>query len=72
MNELLRTYVEAWPGVWMVDTARYLVGAGLMAGIVAVFWRAGLARRKLQVREPRATIAAASSWRPCGPPWSSP
>jgi sterol desaturase/sphingolipid hydroxylase (fatty acid hydroxylase superfamily) len=50
MNDLLQTYVEAWPGIWLVDTARYLVAAALMAATVAVFWRSGLARRKLQVR----------------------
>jgi sterol desaturase/sphingolipid hydroxylase (fatty acid hydroxylase superfamily) len=35
-----------------MDTARYLVGATLMATILALFWRAGLARRKLQPRDP--------------------
>jgi lathosterol oxidase len=52
MNELLRVYLSAWPTVWAMDTARYLVGATLMATILAVFWRAGLARRKLQARDP--------------------
>jgi sterol desaturase/sphingolipid hydroxylase (fatty acid hydroxylase superfamily) len=44
----LQIYVEAWPGVWLVDTARYLVAAALMAATVAALWRSGLARRKLQ------------------------
>ncbi|MDI1284013.1 MAG: sterol desaturase family protein [Reyranella sp.] len=52
MNELLQVYLSAWPTVWAMDTARYLVGATLMATILAVFWRTGLARRKLQARDP--------------------
>ncbi len=52
MNELLHVYLSAWPTVWAMDTARYLVGATLMAAILALFWRAGLARRKLQPRDP--------------------
>ncbi len=51
MNELLHVYLSAWPTVWAMDTARYLVGATLMATILALFWRAGLARRKLQSRD---------------------
>jgi sterol desaturase/sphingolipid hydroxylase (fatty acid hydroxylase superfamily) len=50
MRDLLQSYVDAWPGVWLVDTGRYLVAAALMAAIVAVFWRSGLAREKLQAR----------------------
>src|SRR5262249_18816368 len=50
MNDLLRTYFDAWPGVWAMDTARYVVAATLMAAIVAAFWQSGLARRKLQNR----------------------
>lgn len=52
MNELLQVYLSAWPTVWAMDTARYLVAATLMATILALFWRAGLARRKLQARDP--------------------
>ncbi len=52
MNELLQVYLSAWPTVWAMDTARYLVAATLMAAILALFWRAGLARRKLQPRDP--------------------
>src|SRR4029450_5925316 len=51
MDELLHTYIRAWPQVWAMDTARYLVAASLMALVLAVFWRAGLARRKLQARQ---------------------
>ena len=51
MNELFQTYVSAWPGIWIMDTARYLLAAALMAAILRVFWRAGLARRKLQTRD---------------------
>ena len=52
MNELLHVYLSAWPTVWVMDTARYLVAATLMASILALFWRAGLGRRKLQSRDP--------------------
>ncbi len=52
MNELWHVYLSAWPTVWAMDTARYLVAATLMATILALFWRAGLARRKLQARDP--------------------
>lgn len=52
MNELWHVYLSAWPTVWAMDTARYLVAATLMATILALFWRAGLARRKLQPRDP--------------------
>ncbi len=52
MNELLHIYLSAWPAVWAMDTARYLVAATLMATVLALFWRAGLARRKLQPRDP--------------------
>jgi sterol desaturase/sphingolipid hydroxylase (fatty acid hydroxylase superfamily) len=51
MNELLHTYVHALPGVWVMDTGRYLIAASAMAAILALFWGAGLARRKLQARE---------------------
>ncbi len=50
MNDLFQTYVSALPGMWMMDTARYLVAATVMATILVVFWRAGLAARKLQTR----------------------
>ncbi|MBI3199422.1 MAG: sterol desaturase family protein [Rhodospirillales bacterium] len=52
MNESMQVYLSAWPTVWAMDTGRYLVGATLMAAILALFWRAGLARRKLQARDP--------------------
>ena len=51
MNELLPIYFEALPGVWLLDTGRYLVAASAMAAILALFWGAGLARRKLQARQ---------------------
>jgi Delta7-sterol 5-desaturase len=50
MNELLQIYVSAWPQIWLVDTARYLIGAALMAAVLRLFWGMGLARRKLQAR----------------------
>ena len=37
MNELWHVYLSAWPTVWVMDTARYLVAATLMATILAVF-----------------------------------
>jgi len=51
MTDLLQTYVSAWPGIWLIDTVRYLAAAALMAAILRIFWRAGLARRKLQARD---------------------
>ncbi|MBX9943172.1 MAG: sterol desaturase family protein [Reyranella sp.] len=51
MNEAMQVYLSAWPAVWAMDTARYLMGATLMATILALFWKAGLARRKLQARD---------------------
>ena len=51
MNDAMQVYLSAWPTVWAMDTARYLVGATLMATILALFWKAGLARRKLQARD---------------------
>lgn len=50
MSDLLKTYFSALPALWVADTARYLVAAALMAAVLAVFWRAGLAARKLQAR----------------------
>jgi len=50
MTELLRAYFSALPGIWIIDTGRYLAAAALMAAILRVFWRAGLSRRKLQAR----------------------
>jgi lathosterol oxidase len=52
MNESMHVYLSAWPTVWVMDTARYLTAATLMAAVLALFWRAGLARRKLQPRDP--------------------
>ena len=51
MNELLEIYLSTWPTVWFMDTARYLIAATLMATVLALFWRAGLSRRKLQPRD---------------------
>jgi len=50
MHDPFETVITALPAIWMMDTARYLVAATLMTIIVAVFWRAGLAERKLQAR----------------------
>ena len=36
MTDLLQTYVSAWPGIWLIDTVRYLVAAALMAAILRV------------------------------------
>ncbi|MGQ3297169.1 sterol desaturase family protein [Reyranella sp.] len=52
MNELWHVYLSAWPTVWARETTRYVVAATLMATILTLFWRAGLARRKLQPRDP--------------------
>lgn len=50
MNDLLQLYASAWPGIWLVDTARYLIAAALMALILRLFWRTAFSRRKLQAR----------------------
>ena len=50
MNELFQTYVSALPGIWLMDTARYVVAAAAMAVVLVVLRRAGLAARKLQTR----------------------
>src|SRR5688572_741539 len=50
MSDLLETYLSALPALWLADTARYLVAAALMSVLLAAFWRAGLAARKLQAR----------------------
>ena len=39
MDEMLSTYIGAWPEAWAVDTARYLVAASVMAAIIATFWQ---------------------------------
>ena len=50
MTDLLQTYISAWPGVWAMDTARYLLAAVSMTAVLVLFWRSSLARRKLQAR----------------------
>ena len=62
MTDLLQTYVSAWPGIWVIDTVRYLLAAALMAAILRIFWRAGLARRKLQLATPPSATFAARFW----------
>ncbi len=42
--------VSLLPILWLIDSARYVVAASLMTAVLAVFWRAGLAERKLQAR----------------------
>lgn len=37
-----------WPIIWLFDTGRYLIAAGLMSAILWLFWDAGLAARKIQ------------------------
>jgi Delta7-sterol 5-desaturase len=46
--ELGEAFGQVWPIIWLFDTGRYLVAAGLMAVILRVFWRAGLSARKIQ------------------------
>ena len=50
MNDPLHFLASVLPLLWLIDAGRYLVAAGLMTAVVAVFWRAGLAARKLQAR----------------------
>lgn len=51
MDDLLQTYLSILPHAWLLDTGRYLIAASLLAVILRLFWRAGLARRKLQMRD---------------------
>jgi sterol desaturase/sphingolipid hydroxylase (fatty acid hydroxylase superfamily) len=39
---------QVWPTIWLFDTGRYLIAAGLMAGILWFFRGPALAARKLQ------------------------
>jgi lathosterol oxidase len=50
MNNPFHSYLSALPVLWLIDAARYLVAASVMAAILAMFWRVGLAERKLQAR----------------------
>jgi lathosterol oxidase len=50
MNDPFESFISTLPLLWMIDSARYLVAAALMTAILALFWRAGLATRKLQAR----------------------
>jgi sterol desaturase/sphingolipid hydroxylase (fatty acid hydroxylase superfamily) len=50
MNDPFHTFLSALPVLWLIDTGRYLVAATVMTAILAVFWRGGLAARKLQAR----------------------
>jgi len=50
--ELAEAFGQVWPVIWLFDTARYLVAAGLMAMILWAFWDAGLRRRKIQSHGP--------------------
>lgn len=46
--ELGEAFGQVWPIIWLFDTGRYLVAAGLMAVILRAFWNAGLGARKIQ------------------------
>lgn len=41
-------FVHVWPAIWLLDTGRYFVAAGIMAVILWLFRDAGLASRKIQ------------------------
>jgi lathosterol oxidase len=51
LGELLQIYFSVWPTVWAMDTARYLIAASALAVVLRLFWRSGLAERKIQARE---------------------
>ncbi len=42
--------LEIWPPILVIEIVRYLLAAGAVALAVKIFWRFGLARRKIQVR----------------------
>jgi len=51
MDDLLHTCLSIWPHAWILDTPRYLIAASLLAIVLRLFWKFGLSRRKLQVRD---------------------
>lgn len=42
--------LHIWSINFVFDVGRYAIAAGAMAAILALFWRAGLSRRKIQAR----------------------
>lgn len=42
--------LEIWPPILAIEIVRYLLAAGAVALVITMFWRFGLARRKIQVR----------------------
>ena len=51
MIELLQKHASALPGIWAMDTARYLLAAGLVALLLRVLAPTVLKHRKIQVRD---------------------
>lgn len=51
LQPLLDAFLNAWPKILAFDLGRYVIASTLMALVLAVFWRAGLARRKIQSRQ---------------------
>jgi Delta7-sterol 5-desaturase len=43
-------FLDVWQDNLIFDVGRYLVAAGFLAGILKLFWNAGLGRRKIQQR----------------------
>jgi Delta7-sterol 5-desaturase len=50
IEDLLAAFIDRWPVIWAFDTGRYLLAAGLMAGVLLLARHAGIALRKLQSR----------------------
>ncbi|HYI06020.1 MAG TPA: sterol desaturase family protein [Reyranella sp.] len=55
MIELLQKHASALPGIWAMDTARYLLAAGLVALLLRVLAPTVLKHRKIQGRDASAT-----------------
>jgi hypothetical protein len=51
MIELLQKHASALPGIWAMDTGRYLLAAGLVALLLRVLAPTVLKHRKIQVRD---------------------
>jgi Delta7-sterol 5-desaturase len=49
---LAEAFGRIWPTIWLFDTGRYLVAAGLMAVILRAFWNVGLGARNIQAYRP--------------------
>ncbi|MGH6625356.1 MAG: sterol desaturase family protein [Burkholderiaceae bacterium] len=49
-HELLSTAANAWPVIWLMDLSRYVIGATLIASVLALARPAWLGRRLVRIR----------------------